>query len=153
MARQQLHQALRGTGRTQQVSIHLAQHGHCACQQHDIHHRLPKVPCTHLACQHGFCAPVKAPQQNSRIGDDDEGHQRRARAGAAHGSGKSAFGGLGKTRHFLRLSGVALHHRDGVQDFSGDGAGVGHAVLAGAREAAHAPANPHAGQHHDHQHQ
>ena len=152
-AGQQLHQALGGTGGAQQVAIDLAQHRHGAGQQRHINHGLAQVAGAHLTGQHRLGAPKQPPQQQARVGDDDEGHQRRARAGAAHGSGKSAFGGLGKTRHFLRLGGVALHDGDGVQNFSGDGAGVGHAVLAGAREAAHAPANPHAGQHHDYQHQ
>src|SRR5690606_14602946 len=53
----------------------------------------------------------------------------------------------------LGFGGVALHHRHGIQNFGGDGAGVGHAVLGGAREAAHAPANPHTGQDHHHHHQ
>ena len=52
------------------------------------------------------------------------------------------------SRAFLH---VALHHRHRVQHLGGDGAAVGHAVLAGAAELAHAAAEVQAGQHHQHQ--
>ena len=46
---------------------------------------------------------------------------------------------------------VALHHRNRVQHLGGDRARVGHAVLAGAREPAHAAAEPERRQHDQHQ--
>ena len=43
---------------------------------------------------------------------------------------RNAFGGSRKPRGLAGLGGIALHHRDGVEHFGGDGAGVRHAVLA-----------------------
>ena len=56
-----------------------------------------------------------------------------------------------EARRLALLLGVALHHRNRVQHLGGDGAGVGDAVLAGARELAHAAAEVQARQHHQHQ--
>ena len=145
---QQFHQALGRACGAQQVAIHLAQHGYRASQQHHVHHRLPQVPRGHFARQHGLRAPVQAPQQQGGVGDDDESHQHGACAGALHGGGKRTFGCRGKARGFALLGRVALHHRNGVEHLGRDGTGVGHAVLAVAREPPHAPADPHGGQHH-----
>ena len=99
------------------------------------------------------CVPWYRPQSRARGGgDDDEAHQQRARAHAALGGVEGVFGGGIEARRLARLGGVALHHGDGVQHLGGNGAGVRHPVLAGAREAAHAAAEPDAGQHHQQQH-
>ncbi len=63
--------------------------------------------------------------------------------GAAYGGVESVVGRLVESRGFAVFGGVALHHRNGVEHLGGNRAGVGHPVLAGARELAHAPAEPH----------
>jgi hypothetical protein len=67
-----------------------------------------------------------------------------------HGGVEGVLGGAAK-RAASRLLRVALHHRDGVEHLGGDGAGVGHAVLAVAREARTRRPIHSAGQHHQHQ--
>lgn len=56
-----------------------------------------------------------------------------------------------EARRLARFRGVALHHRDGVEHFGGDGARIRHPILAGARKFAHPSSEPHARQHHKHQ--
>jgi hypothetical protein len=56
-----------------------------------------------------------------------------------------------EARRFAAFLRVALHHRNGVEHLGGDGAGIGHAVLAGAAELAHAPAEDHGRRHHQQQ--
>ena len=130
LAGQQLHQPLGGARRTQQVPVDLAQHGHGAGQQNDIHHGLAQVARAHLSGQHGLCAPVQPPEQQRCVRNDDEGHEQGACLGAIDRRAKCVFGGPRKPRGLAWLSGIALHHRDGVEHFGRDGTGVRHAVLA-----------------------
>ncbi len=102
------------------------------------------------ACQHRLRALVQAPQQQAGGGDDDEGHQHRAGSRALDRGVEGELGRLVEASCLSILSRVALHHWNCVQHLGRDRAGVGHAVLAGARELAHAFAEPHARQHHQH---
>ena len=110
------------------------------------------MPGTYVAPHHGLGALVQAPEQCRAGGDDDEAHQHRARQSAADGGAEGVVGGLVKALRLAVLGGIALHYRHGVQHLGGNRAGIGNAVLAGARELAHAPAKPQAGQHDQHQH-
>jgi hypothetical protein len=74
------------------------------------------------------------------------------RARAPHGGVEGIGGRLVETRRLACFGGVALHHGNRVEHLGGDGAGVGHAVLAGARQLAHAPAEPHRRRDDQHQH-
>ena len=106
----------------------------------------------HPAGQNRLRAFVQAPQQQRRVDDDDERHQDRTGPGPADASAESRFCRIIETPRLAALGGVALHHRDRIQHFGCDRAGVGHPVLAGARQAPHAPAEPHRRQHHQQQH-
>ena len=101
------------------------------------------MPGGNVAAHHRLRALVQAPEQGRRGGDDDEGDQHRARLGPANGDGEGIGRRPVETRRFPVFGGVALHHRNGIEHFGGNRAGVGHAVLAGARELAHAPPEPH----------
>ena len=147
---QQFHQPLAGARGAQQVAVHLAQHGHRAGQDDDVNDGLPQVAGADLARQHGLRALVQTPQQQGRGADDDEGDQAGACPAAFDGGAEGLLGRVGKALRLAVFGGVALNDGDGVEHLGRDGAGVGHAVLAGARELAHAPAKPHAGQHHQH---
>ncbi len=149
---QQLHQPFGGPGGAQQVAIDLAQHAGGTGQDDHVQHRLAQVASADVAAHHGLGALVQAPQQRGRGGDDDESHQHRARLGAAHGGVEGGVGGGVETCRLAAFGGVALHHRNGVQHLGGNRAGVGHPVLAVARQFAHPPAKPDAGQHDQHQH-
>ena len=61
------------------------------------------------------------------------------------GGGVEAF-------RFACFGHVALHHRNGIEHLAGQGAGIGQAVLVGARQAAHPPAQVDAGQDDGQQH-
>ena len=149
---QQLHQALGGTGGAQQVAIDLAQHRKGARQDDHIHHGLSQVSGRHPALHDRLRALVEAPEQRGGRCDDDEGHQHRAGPGAAHRRHESLCGRMVKARGLATFGGVALHHGNGVEHLGRDGAGVGHTILAGARELANPPPEPQGGQHHAHQH-
>ena len=89
---QQLHQALGGPCRPQQVAIHLAQHGKSTGQDDDVHHGLAQVPGADAPGHNRLGALVQAPQQCRRRGNDDERHQHRTCPGAAHGSFEGVVG-------------------------------------------------------------
>ena len=86
----------------------------------------------HAAVQHGLRAQIQPPQHDGGVGDDDESQQKRARLGAAHGGVHGGLGGLGKARGLAVFCREGLHHGHGALHLAGHGAGVGHAVLAGA---------------------
>jgi hypothetical protein len=103
------------------------------------------------AGQHRLRALVQAPQQRTEGGADDEGNEHGAHPRSLACRLEGAFGGGVEAFRLARLLHVALYHGNGVEHLGGDGAGVGHAVLAGAAELAHAAAEPDAGQHHQNQ--
>ena len=80
LARQQLHQPLGGASGAQQIPIDLAQHSSGAGKQAHVEHRLAQVARRHGASQHRLGSPVKAPEQQGGVGNDDESHQRGTRA-------------------------------------------------------------------------
>ena len=129
---QEFHEALGGTGGTQQIAIHLSQHSKGTGQQNHIHHGLAQFTSAHGAVAHGQRALVQAPQQRSTAGQNDETHQGRAGPGAAQRGADRLLGRVGEALGFAGFGGVALHHGDGVQHLGGHGTGVGHTVLAGA---------------------
>ncbi|MNV31990.1 hypothetical protein D3C71_1233140 [compost metagenome] len=143
--REQFHQPLRGARSAQQIAIDLAQHGHGTGQQDHIHHGLPQMPGCHLARQHRLRAPVQPPEQQCGVCNDDEGHEKGAGPGALDGDLERVLGGLHEAGGLARFCRVALHHRHGIEHLGRDGAGIGHPVLAVARQAPHAPADPHGG--------
>ena len=66
---------------------------------------------------------------------------------------KTLLGRLCKSFGFTRFGGVALDDGHGIQNFGGNAAAVGHAVLAGARQAPHTPAVQSGGPYHQHDRQ
>ena len=149
---QQLHQALGRSGCAQQVAVNLAQHRKGAGQQDHIKHRLAQLTGCAGARAHSQRAHVKTPKQHGTGGHDDETHQHGTGADAAQRRAQGTQGGVDETTGFAALGGVALHHADGVEHLGSDGAGIGHAVLVGAREAAHTAAEVNAWKNHRHQH-
>ena len=109
------------------------------------------MPGRDIAAQHRLRTLVQAPQQGAEGGGDDEGHEHGAHAGALARCLEGAFGALVEALRLARFLHIALHHRDLAEHLCGDRAGVGHAVLAGAAQLAHAPAEEQARQHHQHQ--
>ena len=149
---EQLHQTLGGARSAQQVAIHLAQHRKGTGQQDHIHNDLAQLTRAQAARIHRQGALVQAPQQGCAAGQNDETHQQGAGAHPAHGRGEGVQSrGLVAAR-FAPFSAMALHHGDGVEHLGRHGAGVGHPVLAGTRQAPHPAAKPHTGQHNQHQH-
>ena len=150
---QQFHQPLGGAGGAQQVAVDLADSTATAPTKMMTKTTVcPRWPALVRAGQHRLRALVQAPQQGAEGGGDHEGHQQRAHAAALARGLEGVFGAAVETRGLARFLHVALHHRNLAQHLGGDGAGIGHAVLAGAAELAHAAAEIDAGQHHQHQH-
>ena len=148
---EQFHQSFGGTCRAQQIAINLAQHRKGTGQQNHIDHSLTEFTRAHGAIAHRQGPLVQAPQQRSAAGQNDEAHQHRARSGAAQRGPHGLLGGCGEALSLPGFGGVALHHRNRVQHLGGHGAGVGHPVLARARQLAHPSTQGHAGP--DHQDQ
>ncbi len=148
---QELHESLGGARRAQQIAIHLAQDREGTGQNDHVKHGLAQRPCAQVAPDHRLRALVQAPEQSRRGGDDHKRHQGRARRRAPYRHLKSGAGGVVEAGALACLGGVALHHRHGVEHLSGNAAGIGHAVLAGTRELADAPAKPQRGRHHQDQ--
>jgi len=130
---QQFHQALGGAGRAQQVAKHFGQCGGRTGHQTDVEHRLSQNAGAHAAFHDRHRAQIQAIEQGAEHGDDDEGGEQRAHLVAADRSAKGGFGRAGKPPGFVFFAGVALHYRHGGEHFGGQRAGVGDAVLAGAR--------------------
>ena len=148
---QQFHQSLGGACRAQQIAVDLAKYSGRAGKNDHVNHRLPEMACRDLTVQHSLRALIQAPEQRCRRGDDDESHKYRSRLGPPDGGVESRVGGCVETRCFAVLCGVALHDRDGIEHFRGNGARVGDPILAGPRQLAHTTAEPHARQHHQHE--
>ena len=109
------------------------------------------MPGGDVAAHHRLRALVQAPQQRAEGGRDHEAHQEGTDTGALAGGLEGRLGAAVEALGLAAFLHVALHHRDLAQHLGGDGAAVGHAVLAGAAELAHAAAEIQAGQHHQHQ--
>ncbi|OIQ63684.1 hypothetical protein GALL_547750 [mine drainage metagenome] len=152
---QEFHQPLGGSGGAQQVAEHLGQRCGGAGHEADIEHGLPQRARAHAALHHRHGAEVQAVEQRAKQRHDDEGGEQRAHLVAADGGLEGGLRRVGKAPRFVGLARIALHHGHGGEHFGGDGAGVGNAILAGARQAAHPAADQHGGQDHDgnhHQH-
>ena len=109
------------------------------------------MPCGDAPLQHRLGALVQAPQQCAKGGGDDEGHQERAHAGAFDGSDEGVACRFIKPLGFKLLLAITLHRGNGVEHLGSDSARIGHPVLAGAAEFAHAFAEKDRRQHHQHQ--
>ena len=149
---QQGHQALGGACGAQQIAIDLAQHGKGTGQQQHVNQGLAQLASGGGASANRQGPQVQAPQQHRARGHHHKAHQHRARANAANRRLHRLLAGLHKALALVRFGGVGLHHRNGIEHLAGQGAGIGQAVLVGAREAAHPPAQVDAGQDDGQQH-
>ena len=89
------------------------------------------MPGTDFATDDGLRALEQAPQQRAKTRCDDESHQERPHTGALARNIKSGFGASAEPCCLSRFLRVTLDYTDGVEHLGGDGAAVGHAVLAG----------------------
>ena len=80
------------------------------------------MPRRHRALHDRLRALVQAPEQACAGGDDDEGDQNCARFAAGDGGFEAVVGGQIEAGGFFVFCRVALHHGDGIQHLSGDGA-------------------------------
>jgi hypothetical protein len=139
---QQLHQALGGAGGAQQVAIDLAEHGRRTGQNQHIDHGLAERAGAQAPLHHGLRAQVQAPEQAAllaRITKATSRERARLRRTAVW---KAGFRGLSEAPRLAAGGVVGLHRGHCVEHFGGHRAGVGDAVLAGAREAAHPAPEP-----------
>jgi hypothetical protein len=135
----QLDQPLHRAG----CALHLAPHLAERCCRHAhvdrIEQELAEFAAGHRAADH----VVRADPEHERDGAEDQHRgdrsQRRAHARALH---RRIEGVLDRRAEAVGVQGLereGLHRLDGVQRLVGEAAGVGDAVLRGARELAHAP--------------
>ena len=118
---------------------HLSEHRDGSRDHADVERGLAQFAGGDPARQYGLHAAVQPVKQRTKDADDDERRQRRAGCTPTDCRAEGALVGVVEAARFVAFLRETLHHLHRVQHFAGDRARIGDAILAGARQAAHAP--------------
>ena len=150
---EQFAQAFHRAGRAQHVAPHFRQTGHRAGGEHRVQHELAQHAGVQRAVQHVARAGPQHQGDRAEHQHDHRHGQQRAHADAPARGGQRTQDRVAVAGALDVLARVGLHRGRGIERFVGDRGGVGEAVLAGARELLHAPAEHQDRQHHGGDHQ
>ena len=153
LRREQLADALHRARGALHVAPHFGERADRSRRHHGVQHELAQHAGGERAREHALRADPEHERDRAEHEHDHECRQQRTRADAPACGRERAIHRVAEARALGGLAHVGLDGLDRVQRFRCDGAGIRDAVLALARQAAHAPTEQDHRQHHERDHE